>query len=251
VVAKLTRPELFKIVNDYIGVSADGYLGDFSYRTHEEFYPYYCDLDIDVDSYRPGTTRQVFIRILEDSSSENQAKILKGVLAKYPPESSEKRETLAPQLRAMVTRLEGAPAVSSPQLKITTETVERAIRDAETLVQKSGATSGIDRVHTAIHGYLMAACDAAKIPYPKDPDLTLLIKLLRQHHPKLQNVGPRAQDITQVLRSMGAILDALNPVRNRASVAHPNPSLLAQDEAMLVVNAARTILHYLDAKLSH
>jgi hypothetical protein len=50
---------------------------------------------------------------------------------------------------------------------------------------------------------------------------------------------------------MGAILDALNPVRNRASVAHPNPTLLDQHEAMLVVNAARTILHYLDAKLSH
>jgi hypothetical protein len=63
-------------------------------------------------------------------------------------------------------------------------------------------------------------------------------------------VGPRAHDITQVLRSMSAILDALNPVRNRASVAHPNPSLLEQSEAMLVVNAARTILHYLDAKFS-
>ena len=49
---------------------------------------------------------------------------------------------------------------------------------------------------------------------------------------------------------MGAILDALNPVRNRASVAHPNPSLLEQHEAMLVVNSTRTILHYLDSKLS-
>lgn len=49
---------------------------------------------------------------------------------------------------------------------------------------------------------------------------------------------------------MSAILDALNPVRNRASVAHPNATLLAQAEAMLVVNATRTILHYLDAKLS-
>jgi hypothetical protein len=49
---------------------------------------------------------------------------------------------------------------------------------------------------------------------------------------------------------VAAILDALNPMRNRASVAHPNPTLLEQPEAMLVVNAARTILHYLDAGLS-
>jgi hypothetical protein len=248
-VAKLTRPEIYKVVNDYIGVSG-GYLGDFSYRSHAEFYPYYCDLDIDLQQYRPATTREAFIQILEDASGEDQAKILKGTLAKYPPDSSERREKLAPEIRAMIARLDGAPAVSSPRPKITTDTVERAIGDAETLIQKSGATSGVDRIHTALHGYLMAACDDAKIAYPKDADLTQLLKLLRQHHPKLQHAGPRAQDILQVLRSLSAAADALNPVRNRASVAHPNPSLLDQPEAMLVVNAARTILHYLDAKLS-
>ncbi len=248
---KLTRPEVYKVVNDYIGVTPDGYLTGFSYRSHDEFYPYFCDLDIDVNAHRPGTTRTVFTHILQEANAEDQAKILKGVLSKFPSDSSKKREKLAPEIQAMLSRLEGTPAVSSPRPKITTATVERAITDAETLIQKSGATSGVDRVHTALHGYLIAACDVAKIPYAQDPDLTQLIKLLRQHHPKLQNAGPRAQDITQVLRSMGAILDALNPVRNRASVAHPNASLLEQAEAMLVVNAARTILHYLDAKLSH
>lgn len=247
--AKLTSPEVYKVVNDYIRVSM-GYLGDFSYRSHEEFYPYYCDLDIDVQKYRPATTREAFIRILQDVSGPDQAKILRGVLAKYPPDSNDKRRKLAPEIQAMISRLEGAPAVSSPRPKITTDTVERAIRDAETLIQQRGATSGVDRVHTALHGYLIAACDAAGISYSKDPDLTLLVKLLRQHHPKLQNLGPRAQDISQILRSVSAILDALNPVRNRASVAHPNPKLLDQHEAMLVVNAARTILHYLDARLS-
>jgi len=248
-VAKLTRPEAYKVVNDYIGVSG-GYLGDFSYRSHEEFYPYYCDLDIDVQKYRPGTTREVFMRILEDVQAPAQAKILKGVLSKYPPDDNGYRKKLASEIQGMIGRLEGAPVVGSPSPKITTATVERAISDAETLIQKSGATSGVDRVHTALHGYLIAACDDAKILYPKDPDLTQLIKLLRQQHPKLQNLGTRAQDITQVLRSMAAILDALNPVRNRASVAHPNPQLLDQAEAMLVVNATRTILHYLDGKLS-
>jgi hypothetical protein len=98
----------------------------------------------------PSSTREVFIRILEDASSDDQASILKGVLAKYPPDSSEKREKLATEIHAMVTHLEGAPAVSSPRPKITTDTVERAIRDAETLIQKSGATSGVDRIHTAL-----------------------------------------------------------------------------------------------------
>jgi hypothetical protein len=57
--AGLTNPEIMKIVNRYIGVSA-GYLGDFSYQTHAAFYPEYCELDIDPYQYE-GTTRERFI----------------------------------------------------------------------------------------------------------------------------------------------------------------------------------------------
>lgn len=35
----MTGQEIVRLVNKYIGVSTDGYLGDFSYRTHKEFYP--------------------------------------------------------------------------------------------------------------------------------------------------------------------------------------------------------------------
>ena len=45
-------------------------------------------------------------------------------------------------------------------------------------------------------------------------------------------------------------MDALNPARNRGSVAHPNEELLDPDEAMLFINSARTVLQYLDAKLA-
>lgn len=52
--AKLSRQEIYKVVNDYIGVS-QGYLGDFSYRSHEEFYPYYwhCGRRLTADPERP------------------------------------------------------------------------------------------------------------------------------------------------------------------------------------------------------
>jgi hypothetical protein len=43
------------------------------------------------------------------------------------------------------------------------------------------------------------------------------------------------------------ILDWYN---HNASPAHPNEALLAEPEAMLVINAAKTILHYLDNKLT-
>ena len=118
----------------------------------------------------------------------------------------------------------------------------------EALIQTSGAVSGVDRIHTTLHGYLRAACDVEDIVYGKDDSMTKLFKLLRQHHPALQELGSRSQDIERILQSSASIMDALNPIRNNASVAHPNEDLLNKEEAMLVINIVRSLLHYLDAK---
>jgi hypothetical protein len=80
--SKLTPSEILKLVNEYIGVSG-GYLGEFSYKTHRDFYPQFCNLDISPDEYQ-GTTRERFIHILQSCAGETQAKILRGILAKYP-----------------------------------------------------------------------------------------------------------------------------------------------------------------------
>jgi hypothetical protein len=46
------------------------------------------------------------------------------------------------------------------------------------------------------------------------------------------------------------ILDAFLPVGNQASVAHPNQELLHEPEAQLVINVERSLLHFLDSRLS-
>lgn len=139
--------------------------------------------------------------------------------------------------------------VSSPSPTITTSVVERALDDAERLLSTTGATSGVDRVHTALHGYLRAICEQSGIAVTEDANMTKLFREIREQHTSFKNLGTRSEDIVRVLNSMGSILDAMNPIRNKASVAHPNPSLIEEAEAMLVINSARTILHYIDAKL--
>ena len=247
--AGLTRPEIYTVVNRYIGVK-DGYLGDFSYRTHTDFYPLFCDLDIDPNKY-VGTTRERFIEILSTSTPDVQAAILRGVLKKYEPGSSELRTgARAQEIQSMIARLMETAPVSSPALRITSAVVDRAIADAETLLQSSGATSGVDRVHTALHGYLLLVCDEARITHSADPSLTDLYKLLRAQHPQLQALASHSAEVDRILKALAAAIDALNTLRNRGSVAHPNPALLEHDEAVLAINCTRTILHYLDAKLS-
>ena len=51
-----------------------------------------------------------------------------------------------------------------------------------------------------------------------------------------------------VLEAAEMGVDALNPVRNNASVAHPNEVLIGEPEAMLVINTVRTLLSYLENK---
>ena len=244
----LTNREIYRLVNRYIGVS-QGYLGDFTYRTHYEFYREYCDLDIDPCEY-PGTTRARFIAILESADPMTQAAILQGILEKYPVGSLESRTSEEYKtIQQMIARCRAGGGVQSPDLQITSEVVRRAIADAETLLRDSGPTSAVDRVHTALHGYLKAACVDVGIGVGKDPSILDLFKLLKQEHPSLQSLGEHQGPIIQVLRSLGAVMDALNPARNRGSVAHPNEELLDSDEAMLFINAARTVLQFLNAKL--
>ena len=247
--AGLSRQEITRVVNRYIGVEG-GYLGDFSCRTHSDFYPEYCDLDIDPSAHQ-GTTRERFISILSSSEPRSQAKILRGVVARFPVGDGPPTRTLEAReaLLRLAQRLEGGALVQVAGLRITSKIVETAITDAETLVGSRGAASGIDRIHTALHGYLIAACRDASVEPPSDANTTTLFKLLRRSHSRLADLGPRADDIERILNACSTILDAANPLRNRASVAHPNAAILGDAEARLVVNVARTMLGYLDARL--
>lgn len=246
----LTPGEVQRIVNRWIGVEG-GYLGDFSYASHAAFYTEYCDLDIDPDQYE-GTTRQRFIEILKSRPPADQARIIRAVIDRFPLDQDQRPPTrtkeLNDELLRLADRCEGfmVPGGLPPNASVV---VSRAISDAEALLKSTGATSGVDRVHTALHGYLIALCDAERIPHAPDATMPALLKALRRQHPRLQDLGPRSADIERVLNSCATIMDALNPVRNRASVAHPNELLLPTEEATLVINTARTLLSYLGSKV--
>ena len=236
------------VVNRYIGVSG-GYLGDFSYRTHDEFYPEYCDVEIETFS-REGTTRERFISILASSAPVIQARILRGVLKKYPVGSSALRTPdRVAEIEQVALRLEKGATVDAPSLRASSDVVNLAISDAEALLKSNGAPSGVDRMHTAFHGFLRVLCDRAQLPYGADPSITELFKMLRSQHPNLQDKGPHSQEIDRVIKSFASAVDSLNTLRNRASIAHPNDQVLENEEALLYINAVRTLMAYLDAKL--
>lgn len=143
-----------------------------------------------------------------------------------------------------------APQVPSvPPPPLASEVVRLALADADSLIRTAGATSAIDRLHTALHGYLRSACAHGGLQTPDNCSLTAVFKILRTQHPAITSLGTQDSDIGRIFMSFASVLDALNTLRNHASVAHPNEFLLENDEAELVVNAVRTVFNYLLKKL--
>lgn len=142
------------------------------------------------------------------------------------------------------------PAVT-PKALSASEVVERALADADNLLHTSGPISCVDRLHTALHGYLRALCAEAGLAGLEGASVTALFKQLRSSHPSFQHLGAQDKDVVRILNGFGSVIDAINTIRNNASVAHPNDALLGEAEAVLAVNVIRTLFHYISAKIRH
>ncbi len=201
---------------------------------NDEFQVLYCDVN-----------HERYVELTELAGDEETARSIKAIVKVL--------DDIGHAVRHVAVGVDsdsGSAPVAQPDPKITSDTVERALADAERLNSRGGAVSAVDRVHTAFHGYLMEVCRESRIAFADDSDITALFGLLRQHHSAFSGTIPGGDQITQVLRGMAKIVDALNLVRNRRSLAHPNTVLLEEPEAMLVINATRTLLHYLNGKLT-
>jgi len=245
----LKSSEIYWVVHSYIGVN-DGYLGDFSYRTHQEFYPAYCDLSLDLDQFPGKTTREKFLAVLAGSDPAAQAAILRGIAKKYPA-GSEHQRTIDEftSLLALATRCSEVSAVAPPTPEISSQVIEHALKDAKALLETRGPLSAVDRAHTALHGYLKAACQREGMDVPADVPTSQILKLLRTAHPAFAEHAAHHESVSRILQAMSTIVDALAPLRNRGSLAHANEALLSREDAVLSINATHTLIQYLDAKL--
>jgi hypothetical protein len=246
---KMSRLEINKLMERYIG-SSGGYLGSFG--SHPELLRFYVDCGVDViPTDYTGTNKARFQAILENAQPSDQAKIIRGILKRHPARSSPDRtQDLHDEFLRLAQRLEAGAGVANPNPVYTSEFVKRTLAEVEHAVTSKRETSGVDRVHSALHGYLRHVCDDAGIAYIQDERIIDLFKKLLAQHDALKALGPRPQDMATITKSFSAVMDVIDPLRNKNSFAHPTHALLEIPEAMLVINAARTILHYVDAKLA-
>ena len=90
---------------------------------------------------------------------------------------------------AEIRREEVRPAVKPAVLHVTSESVKQAIDDVESLIRSSRAESAVDRIHTALHGYLRDVCRAEGLITEKDGSMTInaLWRRLCEQHPAFKH----------------------------------------------------------------
>ena len=239
------------VTRRWIGVQS-GYLGDFSYRTHREFYPDYCDIeDIEPHSIL-GTTRERFEIILMRETPARQARILRGVLKKYPDPHDKTREVdHRRRMQDLIARCEGGLPIEPVKPPAGRIVVEVALREVEDRIKAGEPLAAVDRVHTAFAGFLEGIAAERKVEIGKDAQTTKIFKLLRQACPELRPPGEHGDQLEKVMNALAVVVDALSPLRNHATLAHANEHLIEPAEAMLYINAVKTLMHYLNSRLLH
>ena len=126
--------------------------------------------------------------------------------------------------------------------------VRLSLAEAHQSVLHGRAPAAVDRLHTALHGYLRGLAASANVIHKEREEVTGLFSRLRESHPGLAELRGDSES-TKILRSFATIIDSLNKQRNSSSLAHPTATLLDDPEAVLYVNSCQTFLSYLDAVL--
>lgn len=154
------------------------------------------------------------------------------------------------QIKEFMEEVDGKAHLDMPQINSDeSESLNEAIKDAQILLRKNGASNAVDRYHTVLHFFLQNQCKKASIAYKKDDSINVLLKNLREKHPKLIILQKNELHATEILKGMGNTLSNLSELRNNKSLAHPNELLLPDDEATFVIESVNAILRYLSSKL--
>ena len=126
-----------------------------------------------------------------------------------------------------------------------TDVIAKAISDAEQFMKDGNYSSALDRVHTAFHGYLRKKLDDVHEQYEESDTLNQLYNKLHTYIAANMH-GDVAVLIKTTMRSASGIVSALNDLRNRHSISHPNPNLISDREAKICISIVKSLSDYIE-----
>lgn len=136
--------------------------------------------------------------------------------------------------------------VDAPKTTSSLISVNMALKEAQQLLSSGNTIGAVDRVHTALHGFMKEICnDFDPHANVEGSSITELFKLIKAKHQNFINMDPEA---TKIIKALSTVIDTCNFIRNNKSIAHPNENIIQDPEAMLAINSCRAIYNYIESK---
>ena len=150
-----------------------------------------------------------------------------------------------PDVLSEIMKEEDIESIGVEEIANLNQILREAIDDAEILIENGKPANAYDRIYTALHGVLKQKCEEQDIIIGDRDTVTSILSKIRKH---IHVVEPadKATETAKILASISKIIYILNEMRNKKSLAHPNKTLLENDEALFVINISKAIMRYVN-----
>lgn len=129
-----------------------------------------------------------------------------------------------------------------------TKTIEKALLDAEHFMQMGNYSSAVDRIHTILYGYLRLKLEQKGIEYEESDTIMQLYSKLHNSLEELESSKINGL-VKTAIRSASGVVDAINTIRNKHSLSHPNEEIIDEPEAKLVIGLSKHIFDYIEGRV--
>lgn len=126
------------------------------------------------------------------------------------------------------------------------DTVMKAVEDAEVFIRNGRFDSAVDRIHTAFHGYLQHLLTKHHVSFDSEDSLPALYTKLHTFYGNSIQPHDVASRIKKIVRSGIGVVDAVNDLRNNNTLAHPNDPLIQKREAELVIRLINVLIEFIE-----
>ena len=250
--AKLNFQE--KQILEHVFGMRSGYVLDLSNNDFGQLILDAAGIDVYSKDYEArGTSKANRLRLLwERESARTVAKTLDVLLKRekrYPETYREppvnERDRL--ECQAVLNRLSHLTEVDRlPELNVGNShaTFTQVREEVQRYIGEGRFNSGIDRLHTFVTQYLRLLVEKRTAATPSES--VPLHSLMGSYIKSLQASDAPTEMSLRILKTAISTLEALNPIRNDQSLAHPNDRVIGQNEARLIFAYIIALIGYVE-----
>lgn len=240
---KLSSPDVTALVRNINGYFAHYY----------QYEGYFIEIGIiDYADPRDYTKRGGFIHEFTNRSDQDLYKMLTE-MKKYVQNYQTKHPNIISQKETSISFIDKliekyftgiSDSIITPPVNAS-ESVQAACNEVNRLIIEGQYPIAIDRAHTFFQAYLRDKCSDWQIDIKADAGIKDALLSIVNNHKYFTEIN-RISELKNVFNSLSNMCDRFDTFRNNNSLAHPPQSLLANNEAKLMINVIKTLFDYIE-----